>query len=198
MGEAEGRAVRTASRVAAAILASVLTASASGSAATVTAMAPRPWANANPAGAVASPVPGAVGTPGAAAAPAPKPGAAAYAEGRRLYEARDYDDAAAAFERAVAAAPRVSEYQGWLGRTYAELADRDRSMRRALQTRRTLERAVRLDGCNRDALTDLMRYYDAAPFFLGGSGSRAEKIRRCLASNGCPCAFGLDPDPDSE
>jgi tetratricopeptide (TPR) repeat protein len=103
--------------------------------------------------------------------------------GQQLYAEARFTAARAAFEQAVQCQPAVSEYHHWLGRTYGRLAGHAgwfEAMRLAKQTREALERAVKLDPNNVEALSDLREYYLRAPTFLGGGQVKADRIRQQL------------------
>jgi tetratricopeptide (TPR) repeat protein len=113
----------------------------------------------------------------------PADGTSAFTEGQRLYAEARFTAARAAFEQAVQCQPGVSEYHHWLGRTYGRLAEHAgwfEVMRLAKQTREALERAVKLDPNNVEALSDLREYYLQAPAFLGGGQVKADRIRQQL------------------
>ena len=102
------------------------------------------------------------------------------ARGQRLYSERDHKGSVRTFEELVRVAPQVSEHHHWLGKAYGRLAENSGwfvAMRLAKKTRKSFERAVELDPENVGALKDLMRYYQDAPGFLGGSEEKAEGIR---------------------
>ena len=106
-----------------------------------------------------------------------------FQEGRDYYVIEAFDEAAAAFEKAVRMAPRNSSYHHWLGKAYGRLAERANwlsAIDLAAKTRDSFERAVELNGNNIDALADLREYYLSAPAFLGGSRESAEQIREQL------------------
>lgn len=124
------------------------------------------------------------------------PGAGEFRHGRDLYDADDFKGARRAFERALEQAPEDSEYNHWLGKAYGRMAEESSflsALTYADRTRRFLERAVELDGENRDALWSLMLYYEEAPGFLGGSDKKAAELRRRLDVLGD--AVASDPAP---
>jgi tetratricopeptide (TPR) repeat protein len=113
----------------------------------------------------------------------PADGTSAFTEGQRLYAEARFTAARAAFEQAMQCQPAVSEYHHWLGRTYGRLAEHAgwfEAMGLAKQTREALERAVKLDPNNVEALSDLREYYLQAPAFLGGGQVKADRIRQQL------------------
>jgi tetratricopeptide (TPR) repeat protein len=100
----------------------------------------------------------------------PADGTSAFTEGQRLYAEARFTAARAAFEQAVQCQPAVSEYHHWLGRTYGRLAEHAgwfEAMRLAKQTREALERAVKLDPNNVEALSDSGNITYKPPPFWG-------------------------------
>ncbi len=102
----------------------------------------------------------------------------------RAYEAGDFSGAAALLEEHLAAEPGCARCAHLLGKSYGRLAERAGGLRAfglARKTRVALERAVELAPQDPAAVADLIRYYRAAPGFLGGSVTRAEELERRLA-----------------
>jgi tetratricopeptide (TPR) repeat protein len=93
--------------------------------------------------------------------------------GRCYYELRDYDNAAANGEKAIAANPTNSSFHDWLGREYGGKADRDHSFSAAKSVKKEFEAAVNLDPSNIDARRDLEEYDLDAPWIVGGDKSEA-------------------------
>lgn len=82
-------------------------------------------------------------------------------------------------QKASAAEPNNSEYLDWLGRAYGKRAETANPLFApglAGKARQAFERAVELDGTNRDALSDLFDYYLNAPGFLGGGYDKARVV----------------------
>ena len=103
-----------------------------------------------------------------------------YLQGQEFYQSGNYENAIRAFEKAVEIAPNNSVYHHWLGKSYGQLARQSGLIKAYDLSRKTkteLETAVELDNHNVEALADLMKYYEQAPAFLGGSKDKAEKIR---------------------
>jgi Flp pilus assembly protein TadD len=99
--------------------------------------------------------------------------------GKNYFMLGNYDKAVQFFEKAVANAPAVSDYQLWLGRAYgrrAETAGLLLAPSRASKARQCLETAIALDPKNAEAMNDLFDYYLNAPGFLGGGTEKAEAI----------------------
>lgn len=98
-----------------------------------------------------------------------------YQQGRSLFDAGQYADAASHFANAFAATPS-SLYAQWLGRAYGLEAQNASLLARpglAIRSRDALERAVAMDPDNVGARSDLAAYYQAAPGFLGGGLEKA-------------------------
>lgn len=92
---------------------------------------------------------------------------------RCYLEMRDYARAIADGERAVIERPGDSEFHRWLGRAYGGAAEQKRSFSMARKVRAAFEEAVRLDLSNIAARRDLMEFYVAAPWIVGGDKRRA-------------------------
>lgn len=107
-----------------------------------------------------------------------------YTDGVTLFEHGEYEAAANAFERAIAADPDSSRYHHWLAKAYggvAELSGWMRAYGLAHRIREALERAVELDGNNRSAIEDLAAFHERAPALVGGNPEKAEMLRALLA-----------------
>ncbi len=99
--------------------------------------------------------------------------------GQSYYMLADYKRATEAFQRAVAVEPGNSEFVHWLGKAWgrrAELSNPLLAPSYASKARQCFERAVALNGSNREALNDLFDYYLEAPGFLGGGFHKAEAL----------------------
>ncbi|HEX3684511.1 MAG TPA: tetratricopeptide repeat protein [Bryobacteraceae bacterium] len=106
-------------------------------------------------------------------------GPATFLLGRNYFMLGDFKKASAYLEKAAAAEPGNSEYLDWLGRAYGRRAETSNPLMApgfALKARTAFERAVELDGTNRDALSDLFDYYLSAPGFLGGGYDKAGAV----------------------
>jgi tetratricopeptide (TPR) repeat protein len=109
--------------------------------------------------------------------------AAALAVAHQAYEAERYSDAVRILEQALAIEPDCARCAHLLGRSYGRLAERANwlaALDLARKTRRALELAVRLAPDDSDAVADLIRYYRAAPGFLGGSVEKARRLEQNL------------------
>jgi tetratricopeptide (TPR) repeat protein len=96
---------------------------------------------------------------------------------RVYYAVQRWDDAIAEGQQLVELEPNNSNYHLWLGRSYGEKAERSpwfQALFLARKTRAEFEKAVRLDGKNLDARSDLAEFYIEAPAFLGGSREKAQ------------------------
>jgi len=102
-----------------------------------------------------------------------------FSQGQIYYENDEIDEAIIEFTLAISKSPNTSSYHHWLAKSYGELAETSgwlKAMRLAEDSKESLERAVELDPENVRALTDLMKYYQEAPRFLGGSNKKGKEI----------------------
>lgn len=107
----------------------------------------------------------------------------AFVIGRRAYEAGRYEEATRLLNEVMAHEPACAPCAHLLGRSYGRLAERARGLHAlglARKTRDALELAVQLDPENPGAIEDLIRYYRAAPGFLGGSPEKALELEQRL------------------
>ena len=98
--------------------------------------------------------------------------------GRDYYMLADFKKAADYLQKSADEQPN-SEIMDWLGRAYgkrAQLANPLMAPSLASKARQAFERAVELDGNNREALSDLFEYYLNAPSFLGGGYQKASTV----------------------
>ncbi|MDE3083979.1 MAG: tetratricopeptide repeat protein [Verrucomicrobiota bacterium] len=103
----------------------------------------------------------------------PKNAAVHYYLGRIALRHSDGSAAAAELAKAVKLDSTRSDYFFWLGTAYGILARDHHSFTKALACKKALLRAVNLDPDNLDARAALVTFYRQAPFFVGGSLSRA-------------------------
>lgn len=99
--------------------------------------------------------------------------------GRNYFMLGDFKKAIDCLQKASAADSKNSEYTDWLGRAYGKRAETSNPLLApglASRARQAFERAVELDGKNRDALSDLFDYYLNAPGFLGGGYDKAVAV----------------------
>lgn len=109
----------------------------------------------------------------------PASGAEWLLAGKAWFMKAEFKRASEAFERAVAAEPNSAEANLWLGRAFGRRAETSSMLTApgyASKARKCFERAVELDGRNRDALNDLFEYYLQAPGFLGGGEDKARAL----------------------
>lgn len=102
-----------------------------------------------------------------------------FTQGQVFYENDEFDKAINEFTLAINKSPKKSRYHHWLAKSYGELAENSgwiKAMRLATNSKKSLKRAVELDPENIRALTDLKKYYQQAPAFLGGSNDKAKEI----------------------
>src|SRR5260370_4301944 len=116
----------------------------------------------------------------------PSPEAAAYSLiGQNHFMLGEYKKATDAFQKAVALAPKNSEYAHWLGRTYGRRAETSgpfMAPMHASRARQYFEIAVALDPRNEEALNDLFAYYLQAPASLGGGFDKAAALAKRIAA----------------
>ena len=96
--------------------------------------------------------------------------------GRAAMERRDWNAAAKAFEKAVAADPKNAETHYLLGGAYGRQAQEAGLLGKASLARKakaSLEKAVQLDPNHINARQALIDYYTFAPSMLGGSTEKA-------------------------
>ena len=112
--------------------------------------------------------------------------------GRNYFMQGDFKKATEYIEKAVALAPKNSEYMDWLGRTYGKRAETSNLFAApgfASKARQAFEKSVELDPHNNDALSDLFDYYLEAPGFLGGGHDKAAAVADKLAAIDPPEAY---------
>ena len=122
---------------------------------------------------------------GAQAEPATDPLDSAYEAARKTYRAHHYADAVRAVEALLLTHPDCARCAHLLGKSYGRLAQRANwlsAMDLARKTCSGLELAVRLAPQNADYIEDLLRYYRAAPEFLGGGKDKARAMAERLAA----------------
>lgn len=111
----------------------------------------------------------------------------AFVSGLRAYEEGQYERAVTLFEAVIAAQPDCARCAHLLGKSYGNLADRagwTEAIGLAKKTRIALEQAVELAPNDAEAIRDLIKYYRAAPGFLGGSEEKANALERRLHEDG--------------
>ena len=109
----------------------------------------------------------------------------AYQNARKTYHAHQYQDAVRMLEALLRTYPECARCAHLLGKSYGRLAQRANwlsAMDLARKTCSGLELAVRLAPQNADYIEDLLRYYRAAPEFLGGGKDKARTMAQRLAA----------------
>ena len=95
------------------------------------------------------------------------------------YDAFKYEDSIKKLLGAIEKEPNVAKYHHLLAKSYGKEAEKSgwlKAVRYAKKTLHHLELASKLDVNNIEILQDLMKYYNDAPMFLGGSSKKASKI----------------------
>ena len=106
--------------------------------------------------------------------------------GQSYFMDGEYRKSVDTLERASSLAPNDSDIQTWLGRAYgrrAETAFPLQAIGLASKARQALEKAVKLDPHNREALNDLFEFYVEAPGFMGGGIDRAKSLLPAIAED---------------
>lgn len=109
-----------------------------------------------------------------------------YAENLRCriyYSEERWDLAVQACEASVQGSPKDSNYHLWLARAYGEKADHASfipAYELAKRAAHEFEAAVRFDGKNLEALSDLGEFYAEAPAIVGGGRDKARGIAATL------------------
>jgi tetratricopeptide (TPR) repeat protein len=109
---------------------------------------------------------------------------ASFLKGCRLLAEQKFGPAGGEFERASKAEPNEAIYHFWFGRSTGEQAQRANPIRQPGLARRTkgeFEKAVALDSSYVAPREGLLRYYLAAPGFLGGSVDNARLQAAAIA-----------------
>jgi len=97
-------------------------------------------------------------------------------QGRAAMQARKFDDAATAFERAVELSPNRSEYHLWLGHAYTRQLASANFIRKGIIGRRIgpqYDKAVELDSSSVVAAEARVDFYLEAPGMVGGGVDKA-------------------------
>ncbi len=105
--------------------------------------------------------------------------------GKNYFMLGDYKRATDAFEKALAAAPRNSDVNLWLGRSWgrrAETSNSPMALVYAGRTRQFFEKAVEIDPRNSEAGNDLFDYYLNAPGIVGGGMDKALAAAKRIAT----------------
>ena len=111
----------------------------------------------------------------------------AFVSAMRAYDAENFETAAELFDAVLRTESECARCAHLLGKSYGRLAERagwTEAIGLAKKTRLALEQAVELAPNDAEAVRDLIRYYRAAPGFLGGSEEKARRLEQQLAGNG--------------
>jgi tetratricopeptide (TPR) repeat protein len=107
-------------------------------------------------------------------------------DGRSLFLACEFKEAARTFERGLADQPESAFLYYWAGKSYARLAEVSSSFsapKNAHKARRNLERAVQLDPDNREYLQELFEFYLESPGWFRGGLNRAAALQERVATS---------------
>ena len=113
-------------------------------------------------------------------------GRASFEEGMRQLQLNEAGKAEKAFEKAIAAEPKVALYHLWLGRAVGVQVTNASIVRQPFLARRTkseFEKAVQLDPTLLDAREHLIIFYLQAPGVMGGSEAKARDQAREIAKH---------------
>ena len=111
-----------------------------------------------------------------------------YQSGLHLFDNAKFENSIEKLENAIELRPDVAKYHHILAKSYGRLAEESgwlKAIKLAKETLRHLELAAELDPKNTEILSDLMKYYQEAPIFLGGSTKKANKINEKIRDIEC-------------
>ena len=111
-----------------------------------------------------------------------------YQSGLHLFDNEKFEISIEKLENAVELRPDVAKYHHILAKSYGRLAEDSgwlKAIRLAKETLKHLELAAELDPKDTEILSDLMKYYQEAPIFLGGSTKKANKINEKIKNIEC-------------
>ena len=106
-----------------------------------------------------------------------------FQQGLVHFDAKEYDAALPAYQKAIELAPMNATYHHMLGKCYGRLAEQGSWFTALRYVRFTLtefKKAVELDASNLQAWRDLEEIYRRAPGFLSGDKKKALEIRKYL------------------
>jgi tetratricopeptide (TPR) repeat protein len=129
---------------------------------------------------------------------APESGHAAYQAALKAFEAGDYADAVDVLERLLDTDGSCAPCAHLLGKSYGRMAERAgwlEALRLARKTQSALEHAVELAPEDPAALTDLIKYYRAAPMRSSDGWKRCRRPGR--ADERPACALMCSPSAGS-
>jgi tetratricopeptide (TPR) repeat protein len=113
-------------------------------------------------------------------------------DGRSLFLACEFKQAARAFEKALAEQPNSALLHYWLGKSYARLAEVSSLLsapKNARKARRSLEQAVQIDPRNDEYLRELFDFYVDSPEWFSGGLERAAALLERIS----PEESGVEP-----
>ena len=111
-----------------------------------------------------------------------------YQSGLHLFDNAKFENSIGKLENAIELRPDVAKYHHILAKSYGRLAEDSgwlKAIRLAKETLKHLELAAELDPKDTEILSDLMKYYQEAPIFLGGSTKKANKINEKIKDIEC-------------
>jgi tetratricopeptide (TPR) repeat protein len=115
----------------------------------------------------------------------------AYEQGRAAMQARQFEDAAKSFERAIELDPGKSTYHLWLGHAYTRQLASANFIKKGIIGRRIgpqYDKAVELDSMSVDAAEARVDFYLEAPAMVGGGADKARaeaaRLRRISPYHG--------------
>ena len=111
-----------------------------------------------------------------------------YQSGLHLFDNAKFENSIEKLENAIELRPDVAKYHHILAKSYGRLAEESgwlKAIKLAKETLRHLELAAELDPKNTEILSDLMKYYQEDPIFLGGSTKKANKINEKIKDIEC-------------
>ena len=103
-----------------------------------------------------------------------------YELAQKQYDLEDYETAVELMKMATDLEPNNSKFYHLLGKSYGRIAEQSnllKAMEFSKKTLKSLEKAVELDDSNFSAMSDLAKYYRAAPVFLGGDLKKANHLQ---------------------
>ena len=115
-----------------------------------------------------------------------------YQSGLHLFDVGDFENSVEKLEKAIELKPNNALFHHILAKSYGRLAEESgwlKAIKLAKKTLKHLELAAELDkqdkgeidaAINIEILSDLMKYYQEAPIFLGGSTKKANEINEII------------------
>jgi tetratricopeptide (TPR) repeat protein len=124
-----------------------------------------------------------------------------YQSSLHLFDNAKFENSIEKLENAIELRPDVAKYHHILAKSYGRLAEESgwlKAIKLAKETLRHLELAAELDPKNTEILSDLMKYYQEAPIFLGGSTKKANKINEKIKDIECTKVTDKRTSPNSD